>query len=98
MSEKAQEYQQYLDNQNAQRHRMKDEDLNLLRDPHSLDDVDEPISPTKNHAAAIALKNRRTSFRTEESADDRFDKIRKMTVDSGQLESASKAPKESRLQ
>jgi len=93
VSEKAQEYQQYLDNQNAHRHRLEDEDMNLLREPHSMEDVD--ISPTKSNV--ISLKNRRTSFKTEESGEDYWDKQRKMTVESGKLESPSKAPKESRL-
>jgi len=82
MSEKAQEYQQYLE---SHKQLIGDEDLRLLREPHSIEDIpDSPRGVVRN-----LMSDRKVSFKTEEeSYEDNLDIKRKMTMESGKAESA----------
>jgi len=91
LSEKAQEYQQYLE---SHKQLMGEEDLKLLREPHSIEEI--PESPRVDDNLETG---RKVSFKTEDSYEDNrienLDIRRKMTMESGKADSTKH--KESRF-
>lgn len=94
MSERAQEYQEYQHNKENQE-RIADEDMKLLREPNSIQDLDDD-SDDEDYEPE---HRRKASFKSDESAAIVYDKgkNRKMTVESGRLDSTTKSTKESRF-